>query len=145
MKDHLREKQTEGLEEAFPMEREEETEEDYILRHLQKGMRETSRRKNGQYLQVWEEEMEKSLRMGITAEDPPTPALSEDRFFTDWSSLGSGSPPVRMLPQSVPVGMRPDNNQFVNQTTQSGSEPIQLGVMENTLQEDTIVFTPRTQ
>ena len=23
---------------------------------------------------------------------PPTPSPSEDRFFTDWSSLGSGSP-----------------------------------------------------
>ena len=61
MKDHLREKQTEGLEEVFPMETEEETEEDFILRHLQKGIRETDRRKNGQYLQVLEEEAETSL------------------------------------------------------------------------------------
>ena len=29
---------------------------------------------------------------------PPTPAPSEDRFFTDWSSLGSRSPHVRMPP-----------------------------------------------
>ena len=46
------ERETEGLEEVFPMEMEEETEEDFILRHLQKGIRETDRRKNGQYLQV---------------------------------------------------------------------------------------------
>ena len=50
MKVCLREEQTEGLEEVFPMEMEEETEEDFILRHLQKGIRETDRRKNGQYL-----------------------------------------------------------------------------------------------
>ena len=34
---------------------------------------------------------------------PPTPAPSEDRFFTDWSSLGSGSPHVRTPTQSVLV------------------------------------------
>ena len=32
---------------------------------------------------------------------PPIPAPSEDRFFTDWSSLGSGSAPVRTPPQSI--------------------------------------------
>ena len=61
MKDCLREKQTEGLEEVFAMEMEEEMEEDFIHRHLQKGIRETDRRKNGQYLQVLEEEAETSL------------------------------------------------------------------------------------
>ena len=50
MKDHLREKETEGLEEVFPMETEEEMEEDFILKYLLKGIRETDRRKNGQYL-----------------------------------------------------------------------------------------------
>ena len=50
MKDHSREKQTKGLEEVLPMEMEEETEEDFILRHLQKGIRETDKRRNGQYL-----------------------------------------------------------------------------------------------
>ena len=49
MKDHWREKQTEGLEEVFPMETEEETEEDFILMQLQKGTREIDRRKTGQY------------------------------------------------------------------------------------------------
>ena len=63
---------------------------------------------------------------------PPTPAPSEDRFFTDWSSLGS--PHVKMPPQSVPVretGL--DINQPANQATQSGSEPTQIGVMGNAL------------
>ena len=59
--DCLREKQTEGLEEDFPVEMEEETEEDFILRHLQKGIREIDRRKNGQYLEALEEEVEMSL------------------------------------------------------------------------------------
>ena len=77
---------------------------------------------------------------------PSTPAPSEDRFFMDWSSLRSGSPHVRMPPQSVPVReIGPDINQPVNQTTQPGSEPIQIGVTENALQEDTIVSPPRTQ
>ena len=61
MKDCSREKQTEGLEEVLPMEMEEKTEEDFILRHLQKGIRETDRRRNGQYLQVLEEEVKMSL------------------------------------------------------------------------------------
>ena len=69
-----------------------------------------------------------------------------DRFFTDWSSLGSGSPPVRTPPQSVPVReMGPDINQPANQTTLPGSEPTQIGVMQNALQEDAILSTPRTQ
>ena len=44
------ERETEGLEEVLSMEMEEEMEEDFILRHLQKGIRETDRRRNGQYL-----------------------------------------------------------------------------------------------
>ena len=56
------------------------------------------------------------------------------------------SPLVRTPPQSVPVKeMGPDINQPANQTTQPGSEPTQIGVMENALQEDTIVSTPRTR
>ena len=51
-----------------------------------------------------------------------------------------------MPPQSVLVReIGPDINQLVNQTTQPGSEPTQIGVMENALQEDPIVSTPRTQ
>ena len=74
---------------------------------------------------------------------PPAPAPSEDRFFTDWSSIGS--PHVRMPPQSVLVGETgPDINQPVNQTTQPGSEPAQIGAMGNALQDDIIVSSPRT-
>ena len=76
----------------------------------------------------------------------PTPAPSEYRFFTEWSSLGSGSPQVRMPLQSVLVReTEPDIKQTVNQTTQPGSEPTQIGVTENALQEDTIVSSPRTR
>ena len=50
-----------------------------------------------------------------------------------------------MPPQSVPVGERgPDINQPANQTTQPGSEPTQIGVAGNALQDDTIVSSPRT-
>ena len=35
---------------------------------------------------------------------PPTPALSEDRFFTDWSSDGSRSPHAMPPAQSVLIG-----------------------------------------
>ena len=34
----------------------------------------------------------------------PTPAPSEEQHFTDWSSIGSGSPPVISTFQSVPLG-----------------------------------------
>ena len=77
---------------------------------------------------------------------PPTPAPSEDRFFTDWSSIGMGSPLVRMPPQSVPIREGgQDINQPANQTTQPGSKPTQTEVTENALQEDPIVSTPRTR
>ena len=67
------------------------------------------------------------------------------QLFSDWSSLGSGSPPMRMPPQSVLVReIGPDINQPVKQTTQPGSDPTQIGITENALQEDTIVSTPRT-
>ena len=76
---------------------------------------------------------------------PPTPAPSEDRLITDWSSIGMGSPLVRTLPQSVPMREGgQDINQPTNQTTQPGLEPPEIEVMENDLQEDLIVSTPRT-
>ena len=50
-----------------------------------------------------------------------------------------------MPPQSVPVGeTRPDINQPINQTTQPGSEPTQIGATGNALQDDIIVSSPRT-
>ena len=58
---------------------------------------------------------------------PPTPVPSEDRFFMDWSSLGTGSPLVRTPPQSVLVReVGQDINQTATQTTQLGSEPTQI-------------------
>ena len=50
-----------------------------------------------------------------------------------------------MLPQSVLVGETgPDINQPVNQTTEPGSEPAQIGAMGNVPQDDIIVSSPRT-
>ena len=54
-------KRDRGFARGSSMEMEEETEGDFILRHLQKGIRETDRRRNGSYLQVLEEEVEASL------------------------------------------------------------------------------------
>ena len=72
---------------------------------------------------------------------PPAPAPSEDRY-TNWSSLGS--PHVRMSPQNVLVeDTGPDINQPVNQTTQPGSVPAQIGAMGNALQNDIIASSPR--
>ena len=77
---------------------------------------------------------------------PPTPAPSEDRFFMDWSSIGMGSPLVRSPPQSISVRERGQEiNQPTIQTSQPESEPIQMGVTENTLQEEPIIGTPTTQ
>ena len=67
----------------------------------------------------------------------PTPAPSEDRFFTDWSSIRTRSSPVRTPPQSILVRER---GQEINQTTipvsQPGSEPTQMVVTDNAPHED---------
>ena len=83
------------------------------------------------------------VRQETLQRTPPTPVPSEDRLFTDWSSLDS--PHVRMSPQSVPIretGL--GINQPVNQTTQPGSEPAQIGSTGNTLCDDINVSSPRT-
>ena len=83
------------------------------------------------------------IRQESPQRTPPTPAPSEDRFFTDWSSLGS--PCVRMPPQNILVTEPgPDINQPVNQTVQPGSEPAQIGIMRIGLQDNIIVSSPRT-
>ena len=52
---------------------------------------------------------------------------------------------MRIQLQSVPVGETgSDISQPVNQTTLPGSEPAQIGAMENALQEDIIASSPRT-
>ena len=67
---------------------------------------------------------------------PLAPSPSEDRF-TNWSSLGSLC--LRAPPQSVLMGETgQDINQPVNQTTQPGSEPTQIGATGNALQNDII-------
>ena len=61
---------------------------------------------------------------------PPTPSPSEDRLFTDWSSLDS--PHARTSPQNASVREIEQNiNQPDNQTTQPGSEPDQIEAMGN--------------
>ena len=63
---------------------------------------------------------------------PPTPAPSEDRFFMDWSSIRTGSPLVRMSPESILVRERgKEINQPTIQTSQPGSAPTQMGVTES--------------
>ena len=60
--------------------------------------------------------------------------------------MGTESPLVRTPPQSVLVRERgQDIKQPAAHTTQPGSEPAQIGVTENALQEDPMVSTPRTQ
>ena len=83
---------------------------------------------------------------GLQHRTPPTPAPSEDNYFTDWSSKGMGSPLVRTPPQSISVRERGQEiNQATIQTSQPWSEPTQMGDTENALQEDPIVTTPTTQ
>ena len=52
----------------------------------------------------------------------------------DWSSIRTGSPLVRMLPQSILVRDRGQEiNQTAIQTSQPSSEPTCMGVTENTI------------
>ena len=74
---------------------------------------------------------------GTHQRTPPTPAPFEDRLFTDWSSVRTGSPIVRMPPQSILVGeRRQEINQIGLQTSHSISEQTHIGVTEDALQED---------
>ena len=74
---------------------------------------------------------------------PPTPAPSDDRILMDWSSIRTGSPLVRMPPQSISVRERGwEINQISIQTSQPSSEPTCMGVTENALQEDLPSTTP---
>ena len=64
----------------------------------------------------------------------------------DWSSKRTGSPLVRMPPQSILVRERGQEiNQIAIQTSQPSSEPACMGVTENTLQEDLPSTTPPAQ
>ena len=53
----------------------------------------------------------------------------------DWSSIRTGSPLVRMLPQSISVGEREQEiNQTPPQTSHPFSEQTHIGVTEDALQ-----------
>ena len=66
---------------------------------------------------------------------PPTSHHSEDRLFTDWSSLDSAQ--ARTSPRNVSVrDIEQDGNQPCNQTIQPGSEPAQIDVMGNALHDN---------
>ena len=63
---------------------------------------------------------------------PPTSPVSEDRLFTNWSSLDS--PRARTSPQNASVReIEQDINQPDNQTNQPGSEPDWIEAMGNAL------------
>ena len=79
------------------------------------------------------------MRQGSQRTPLSTP--SDERLFTDWSSLES--PHVRTSPQSVPIGkMGQSINQPDNQKTQPGSEPTEIGAMGNAPSDN--VSSPRT-
>ena len=74
---------------------------------------------------------------------PPTPAPSEDRLFTDWSSIRSGSPPILPPPQSIPIGVVlttpriegiPKTDQPTQQPSQPISEQTHIGAADNLVQ-----------
>ena len=63
---------------------------------------------------------------------PPVPPPSEDRLFTDWSSLDS--PRERTSPHNASTrDTVPNINQPDNRTVQPGSEPPRIEAMGNTL------------
>ena len=74
---------------------------------------------------------------------PLTPGPSEDRLFTDWSSIGSRSPPVIPPPQNVLIEQTIlatgiDGIQETNQTAPQPSQPISqqshMGAMDYVVQ-----------
>ena len=66
---------------------------------------------------------------------PPTSPHSEDRLFTDWSSLDF--PQARTSPRNVSVrDIEQDGNHSDNQTIQPALEPAQIEVMGNALNDD---------
>ena len=72
---------------------------------------------------------------------PPTPPPSEDRLFTNWSSLDS--PRARISPQNASVrDVEQEINQPDNQTNQPGSEPAQIEATGNALRDN--VTSPST-
>ena len=66
---------------------------------------------------------------------PPTSPLSEDRMFTDWSSLDS--PQARTSPQNASKReIEQDINQPDSQTDQPGTDPAHIEAMGNALHDN---------
>ena len=75
---------------------------------------------------------------------PPASPCSEDRLFTDWSSLDS--PQARTLPRNASVReIEQDRNQLDNQTIQPGSEPAQIEVLGNAPSDNVTSSSTRQQ
>ena len=68
------------------------------------------------------------------APPPPAPPPTEDRLFTDWSSIDS--PRERMMQHNISVrNTEPNINQTNNQTDQPRTEPARIEAMGNTLSD----------
>ena len=73
------------------------------------------------------------------APPPPAPSPTQDRLFTDWSSIDS--PRERTSQYNVSArDTEPNTNQTDNQTEQPGSEPARIEVRGNTLDDDVMTF-----
>ena len=125
--------------------------EDSIPKALWKEMRDIGRKRNGQVLQVMGERGEIFPSPSPQLADHingPLPILLHPRidFFTDWSSVRSGSSLVRTPLQSISVGER---GHKANQITPQPSHPIteqnHMGVAEDTLLENHPTTTPTAQ
>ena len=82
---------------------------------------------------------EKMIWRGVSHPELLLLPPSEDRLFTDWSSIGS--PRERTSPQNASVrDVVPNINQPYNQTVQPGSEPARIEATGNTL-SDVMTFT----
>ena len=88
------------------------------------------------------ERRENDTVRGESQRAPPTPPLSEDRLFTNWSSLDS--PQARTSPQNASMReIEQGINQSDNQTIQPGPEPAQIEAMGNALCDN--VTSPSTR
>ena len=144
-RDCLKEKQSKGLGEVLPMEMEGEMKEDSIPRPF--GNKSGDRQEEEWSSPASDGRGRRDVLVSSDAvqesqqRTPPTPAPSEDRFFTDWSSIRTGSPLVRMPPQSILVRERwQEINQTTIQTSQPGPEPTQMVVTENTFRKVSLVL-----
>ena len=119
VRDHLKEKQSEGLGEVLLVELEGENgrgfysqtplERNQTDRQEEKWSSPASDGRGGRDVPVSSPVVPEPQQR-----TPPTPAPSEDRFFMDWSSIRMGSPLARTSPQRILVKER---GQEINQPT----------------------------